>query len=624
MTNTEAPRRTIRLLDTSGLFWPIWRKKEAMGEPVGAAAADTVQALRERAESNGADYVVACCDTGRSFRWDIAEEYRAMLPDYAGYKGHRADKDPAMMAALDRVIAEIEADGVPIFRAPGFEADDVIATLTHWAVDNGLDVEIATNDKDLMQLVCDPVADGAPAVRVVTREGVVFGPAEVFAKFGVPPQRLGAYLALVGDVSDGIKGVPGIGEETAAALLWGHTDKAGAFQRSPFNSFASATEAAIADQAQVESNECEIARARENKQVRALAKQGVADDEIAAKIGITTDSVAAHRGNPIERLPQFPKPRFKDSTRKALISGEQWFDISFRLATLRTDVPLDFAAVTAPRAPKSRPNKTPWRAIAPAAAEPETLLVIEEEDPMQETTTPQSVDERIPPLPSPAPEVTGEPVAPPQASAALTVPTRQIVKFTPEQFRLALEPQTYEMARTVAEDMYDSGLFAVQRVQAALAIIQVGRAHGLSAVTSLMEIHMIEGKPQMSAKLLVALVRRSGKADYLKLVEAGPTGAKWKTHRKDDPDPDPVFGSFTIEEARRALLGGVAVKERGTITIADEFKADSNWSKYPEDMCVWRAAARLIRREYSDVIGGLYAAEEMDEYAPTQPYSAAA
>ena len=143
----------LRLLDVSGIFWPIWRIKEAKGEPIGRAAEETVRTLRERCASSDADYVVACCDAGRSFRWQIAEEYRPMLPSFPGYKGHRPAKDPAMMAALDRVIEELEADGVPVFKVPGFEADDVIATLARWAVENGLDVEIVTEDKDLRQLV---------------------------------------------------------------------------------------------------------------------------------------------------------------------------------------------------------------------------------------------------------------------------------------------------------------------------------------------------------------------------------------------------------------------------------------------------------------------------------------
>lgn len=556
----------IRLLDISGHFHPIWRSKEAKGAPVGEAAAETVRTLREHAARGGADHVVACCDSGRSFRHAIGEEWRAVDPTFRGYKGNRPAKDPAMMAALDRVIDELDQDGVPILRAPGFEADDIIATVTKWAVEQGHDVEIFTEDKDLMVLVRDPGAerDGpfcGSRVRVVRRDGSALGPDEVEAKFGVPPARLSEYLAIVGDVSDHVPGVKGMGDKAAQGLINKHGGYLAALDK------AKAEEAAVAD----------------------------------------PDS-------PIE-------PEFTAKQRAALVAGEAAFRISLRMTTLRGDVSLDFEAVTAERRPKPRPNKTPWHEPAPVAAEETIIEIGEDEDPM---TTEKPAADLLPPLPPPAPDVTGEPVAAPQTNAQIVAPNRQIVRLSPEQFKLALEPQTYEMARTVAEDMFDSGLFAVQRVQAALALIQVGRAHGLSAVTSLMEIHMIEGKPQMSAKLMVALVRKSGKADYFKLIEASPRGAKWKTHRKDDPDPDPVFGSFTIEEAKTALLGGIATKTRDGISIGEDFKPESQYAKYPEDMCVWRAAVRLIRREYSDVVGGLYATEEMDEYAPTTPHLVAA
>ena len=557
--DNDPPKPLLRCLDISGIFHPIWRVKESKGDPVGQAAVETIQALRERAAPGDATYVVACCDAGRCFRHAIGKEWQAVSPDYKGYKGHRADKDPAMIAALERVTTELAADGIPILRAPDFEADDVIATLATWAGEQGYEVEIVTDDKDLFSLV-------GPGVHVVRRDGSLVGPEEVFAKFGVEPPRLLEYLAIVGDASDHVPGVKGMGPEAAKGILRKHGGYLAA-----------------------------VTKAR-NEDMR-LANAG--PDDIY-------------------------EPLFKPAQRVKLIEGERAFRVSLRMTTLCADVPLDFAAVTAPRVPTERPNKTPWQKPIPAdVTAPETEYVIDEEEPMStENHDPRPpTDERLPPIP----EDVGEPVAPPQQTAAIQ-PTgnRQIVRLSPEQFKLALEPQNYEMARTVAEDMYDSGLFAVQRVQAALAIIQVGRAHGLSAVTSLMEIHMIEGKPQMSAKLMVALVRKSGKADYFKLVEASPLGAKWKTHRRDDPDPDPVFGSFTIDEARRALLGGIASKDRGVITVGEDFKPDSQYAKYPEDMCVWRAAVRLIRREYSDVTGGLYATEEMSETEPTSDHRAAA
>ncbi|MDU9790778.1 hypothetical protein RGC53_08300, partial [Helicobacter pylori] len=85
---------------------------------------------------------------------------------------------------------------------------------------------------------------------------------------------------------------------------------------------------------QVEANDRELASARENKAVRQQSKLGLAVDQIAEKLGITVDAVLEHQANPVDRLPQFPKPRFKDSTRKALLAGDRMFDISLRLTQL--------------------------------------------------------------------------------------------------------------------------------------------------------------------------------------------------------------------------------------------------------------------------------------------------
>src|SRR5690606_27348953 len=101
---------------------------------------------------------------------------------------------------------------IPVMEAAGFEADDVIAAVTGRALAAGLRVVIVSHDKDLAQLAGE---------RVVIWDGRdrVTGPEEVRARWGVGPELLGDLLALAGDASDGIPGVPGIGAKTAAELL---------------------------------------------------------------------------------------------------------------------------------------------------------------------------------------------------------------------------------------------------------------------------------------------------------------------------------------------------------------------------------------------------------------------
>jgi len=137
--------------------------------------------------------------------------------EYAAYKAHRPKMEEDLAVQIPYVRRVCEVHRLPIVEAPGFEADDVIATLTRQAVSAGLRVVIVSSDKDLLQLVNDDVSvlspgrEGAPAVRL---DGQA-----VEQKLGVPPERVVDLLALVGDASDNIPGVAGIGEKGARDLL---------------------------------------------------------------------------------------------------------------------------------------------------------------------------------------------------------------------------------------------------------------------------------------------------------------------------------------------------------------------------------------------------------------------
>ncbi|GDX83625.1 hypothetical protein LBMAG42_54360 [Deltaproteobacteria bacterium] len=132
------------------------------------------------------------------------------------YKSHRVAADADLIAIFDDFAACAVESGVPVFAHPRFEADDFAATLTALARAAGLPVVVHAADKDLFQLV----TDAPPAVRVVdtAREWDVDA-AGVYERLGVHPHQVVDFLALVGDASDGVRGVPGIGAKTAAALL---------------------------------------------------------------------------------------------------------------------------------------------------------------------------------------------------------------------------------------------------------------------------------------------------------------------------------------------------------------------------------------------------------------------
>ncbi|WP_410204972.1 5'-3' exonuclease H3TH domain-containing protein, partial [Acinetobacter baumannii] len=129
------------------------------------------------------------------------------------YKGDRPTMPEELSQQIPYLHALIKAQGIPLYSLPGAEADDIIGTLAKRAVKEGHHVLISTGDKDMAQLVNDYVKlEDSFKDRVLDTDGV-------FEKFGVWPNQIIDYLTLMGDASDGIMGVPGVGAKTAAKLL---------------------------------------------------------------------------------------------------------------------------------------------------------------------------------------------------------------------------------------------------------------------------------------------------------------------------------------------------------------------------------------------------------------------
>ncbi|VDZ96923.1 DNA polymerase I [Salmonella enterica subsp. enterica] len=120
-----------------------------------------------------------------------------------------------LRAQIEPLHAMVKAMGLPLLAVSGVEADDVIGTLAREAEKVGRPVLISTGDKDMAQLV-------TPNITLInTMTNTILGPDEVVNKYGVPPELIIDFLALMGDSSDNIPGVPGVGEKTAQALLQG-------------------------------------------------------------------------------------------------------------------------------------------------------------------------------------------------------------------------------------------------------------------------------------------------------------------------------------------------------------------------------------------------------------------
>lgn len=132
---------------------------------------------------------------------------------YDAYKANRDEPPPELRPQFSLVRDAARAFGLPVVEQEGFEADDLIAAYAKAARAEGRVVEVVSSDKDLMQLV----AEGVFLFDPIKQKNI--GKDEVFEKFGVPPERVRDVLALAGDTSDNVPGVPGIGVKTAAQLI---------------------------------------------------------------------------------------------------------------------------------------------------------------------------------------------------------------------------------------------------------------------------------------------------------------------------------------------------------------------------------------------------------------------
>ena len=172
-------------------------------EPVGAVLG-VVNMLLKLLDEHQPEYFAVVFDAkGKTFRDDLYAEYKANRPPMPDELG-------AQIAPLLEVVAAL---GLPMLQVPGVEADDVIGTLAHRATRAGMKTLVSTGDKDMAQLVDDDVT------LVNTMTGTVLDPRGVEEKFGVPPARIVDWLALVGDSSDNIPGVPKCGPKTATKWL---------------------------------------------------------------------------------------------------------------------------------------------------------------------------------------------------------------------------------------------------------------------------------------------------------------------------------------------------------------------------------------------------------------------
>jgi len=204
---------TLYLIDGHALAYRMYfaltagggsqRWQTSTGEPTAGTYGFARELLRIF-EQEKPDYLAVAFDTGKTFRDDIYPEYKAT----------RAKMPDDLRPQLERIRQVVDAFNIPRLEMEGFEADDVLGSVAYWATKQGLGVKIITGDRDLLQLVNQRII-----VYLAGDDQNYITPEDVLGKLHVRPDQVVDYKALVGDKSDNIPGVAGVGEKTTEALL---------------------------------------------------------------------------------------------------------------------------------------------------------------------------------------------------------------------------------------------------------------------------------------------------------------------------------------------------------------------------------------------------------------------
>lgn len=202
-------RPTLYLIDGHALLYKAYHAMGPLttksGEPTGALFG-FLQIFKRLTTTNKPSHLAIVLDpAGPTFRSDI----------YPAYKANRPPQPPELTRQLDRLEEVLALMRTPVVRRAGFEADDLIATLAKWAVEQGRDAVIVSVDKDLYQCI----RPGVTMLREHLGKIEIVDDAGVHERMGVRPDQIADYLALLGDTSDNIPGVAGIGKKRAAELL---------------------------------------------------------------------------------------------------------------------------------------------------------------------------------------------------------------------------------------------------------------------------------------------------------------------------------------------------------------------------------------------------------------------
>jgi 5'-3' exonuclease len=522
--------RSIALVDISYLF-----KRNYMaavnGSSPGAAAQKTLDNLASIRES--ADHVVVCCD---------APPYKRKLV-FADYKALREKPEEAELAQKRWVMTRLKEQGYQIAKSPGYEADDIIATLARVYGESCPEVRLIASDKDIAQCVTDNVIQHIPPTgeRKWERRDVL----GVKAKFGVYPHEMPLWQALAGDSTDNVPGVPGIGQKKAAQLVC------------EFKTLAGIAEALASG-------------SKTGAMWKSLAEHW-------AELKLSLDLVTLDTHVPLDHtalLGKLPvKPMAVDNMNVDSMGSDS-------MSATASDSMPGFMPNTTPEPEPVKPE--PPVAVTEAAAPPVQVVTEAEFDPISPPpNAPPRAPVPAPPLPK---QDTG------------TVSNVTALVREPTNYGLVtddLQPCDLRSAQLTSKWLFEGGLYPqFQNPCAVFSVIARGKEMGLKMTTSLASFHVVEGKPVASADLIRALAERDPKCEYFRKIHSDRESVTWETKHRDHPSPTTY--TYTWQDAVDAGLSNRDIWKKRRIEmlsktasskLAREVYAGSTLGLYcPEEM----------------------------------------
>lgn len=637
------PYQTIALVDLNYLFTRNYRGA-GIGAPANYAAERTIEELK--AIASDVDHMIVCLDAPPYKRRDKFEPYKAQ----------REERPPEERGQYKGVIAEIKRLGYRGARSEGYEADDCIATLVTAYEGWCPDIRIVTNDKDAAQLISHNVTQFVPAAGKIEaerrdREGCK-------KKFGVYPEHMAFWQSLVGDPSDNIPGVKGIGKELATKVVnsllamglpVNSDGLAGYLSSGPHSGLAMWQ--AIAAQWNNLALFLDLVTLNRNVPLDTddlLRKQPATPRQHApSPVGSAPEEFDFVGNGTPPPDPKFleldhgeppPKRMTAEDIDAALLTvddvisrpkpiigadpnaGQFLQDFSERQVRARKADVAAYEQQTEERRHErqeldERVKAARERLARDASPVGRQMLDIAERGRQREQQERDSCTVQH----EPANEVEGKadlPKAetpPPQSYAQRIETRRREATFGPLREAAAmlsiekygattadLQPLDLRGAWTVSNWIAKSELYKnFDTPEKVFAVILRGREMGIDTGTALAGFHLIEGKPTASADLIRMLAERDPNCEYFYCEHSDSQSATWVTKHKKHPKERRV--TYTIEDARKVP----------SYWKKDRWGNEGNWVIRPEQMLKKTCSSILAREVYAAATMGFYCPEEM-------------